>query len=77
MTKIKIYTSPTCVHCRQLKDWLKENKLEFTEYNVNLDEEARDYIIKHSGQLGVPVILIDKEMVIGFDQTRLTKLLNI
>ena len=83
MRTIKVYSSPTCSYCNQLKDWLKEKGVEFEEFNVFEDEEARDSIVKKSGQMGVPVSLIadengeNEEIVLGFDQDKIGGLLGL
>lgn len=82
MKNIKIYTSPTCTFCHQLKEWLQEKGVEFEEFDVFADEDARDFIVKKSGQMGVPVSLVtaedsNEEVVIGFDTDKLTQLLGL
>ena len=77
MAKVIIYTTPTCVYCRMTKEFFKTHNVVFEEKDVTQDVQARDDMIKQSGQLGVPVINIDGKIVIGFDQARLKELLNI
>lgn len=83
MRNIKVYSSPTCGYCNQLKDWLKEKGVEFEEFNVFENEEARDFIVKKSGQMGVPVSLIadengeNEEVVLGFDPDKIGQLLGL
>jgi len=60
-----------------LKDFLKENHIEFEEIDVSRDEEAKKIIVEKTGQLGVPVIEINGEFVPGFDKEKLSNLLNI
>lgn len=73
---IKIYSTPTCPYCHLAKEFFEERKIEYKEFNVAEDKEAREEMIEKSGQLGVPVIDIDGEIVIGFDRVRLEKLLK-
>ena len=83
MKKIKIYTSPTCTHCQALKEWLDSRKLSYEEFNLHIDEDARDFIIKKSQQMSVPVILISEAdgsqevMVTGFDEVKLSETLKL
>jgi len=83
MKNIKIYTSPTCTFCHQLKAWLQEKNVAFTEFDVFADEDARDFIVRKSGQMGVPVSLVtdeesgNEEIVVGFDTPKLTELLGL
>ncbi|MDP3948342.1 MAG: glutaredoxin domain-containing protein [bacterium] len=77
MPKVTIYTTPSCVYCRMAKDFFKKNNVEYSELNVVNDEKAREDMIKKSRQLGVPVIDVDGEIFVGFDQAGLKKTLNI
>lgn len=65
--KIEIYTSPTCHFCKDLKAFLDDRSITYTEYDVSADEEKRNELVERSKQLGVPVIFIDDEMIVGFD----------
>ena len=77
MHKVTIYTTPTCHFCHMAKDLFSANKIPFTEYNVAADMEKRREMMDKSGQLGVPVISIDNQIVIGFDKSKLSQLLGI
>jgi glutaredoxin len=59
------------------KDFFKENNVAYTEYNVASDLEKRKEMIEKSGQMGVPVIIIDSELTIGFDKAKIAKLLGL
>ena len=72
-----IYSTPTCHFCQLTKEFFKEHEIEFTDYDVSTDVEKRQEMIEKSGQMGVPVIFIDDEMLVGFDQTQLVKELGI
>ena len=74
---IKIYTTPTCVYCRMAKDFFKNNNINYEEFNVAEDLKAREEMAAKSHQLGVPVIDIDGQIVVGFDKGMLTKILKI
>ena len=74
---VKIYTTPSCVFCKMTKDFFAVNKIEFKELDVASDFQAREEMIKKSGQFGVPVTDIDGQLVIGFDRARLAELLGI
>ena len=77
MTKVKIYTTPTCVYCKMAKEFFKKNNVEYEEKNVATDTVARDEMIQKSGQLGVPVIDVDGKIIIGFDKEKISELLEI
>ncbi len=73
---VTVYSTPTCPYCHQAKDYLKAKGIEFTDRNVAADSQARDEMVKKSGQLGVPVIVIDDEIVVGFKPAKLDELLT-
>ena len=77
MKKVAIYTTPTCVYCKMAKELFQEHNIEYTEYNVAQDAEKRNELIERTGQMGVPVITIDNEVIIGFDEERIRSLLGI
>ncbi len=77
MAKVKVYTTPICPYCVALKEFLKENKVEFEEIDVSQDEMAAKEMIEKTGQMGVPVLEIDGEFVVGFDKEKIKKLLNL
>lgn len=74
---VSIYSTPTCHFCLMAKDFLKENGFEYTEFNVAQDLERRQEMIQKSGQMGVPVIIIGEEMIVGFDKERIAAILSI
>lgn len=74
---VKVYSTPSCSYCVTLKQFLKENSIEFEDIDVSKDELAQQEMIKRSGQMGVPVVDIDGEIVIGFDKEKISELLNI
>ena len=74
---IKVYSTQTCPYCHMAKDFLKENKIKFEDIDVSENEEKANEMIEKSGQMGVPVIDIDGEIIIGFDKEKIKKLLKI
>ncbi len=77
MPNITIYTTPTCVYCKSAKEFFKEHNVSYKELDVVTDIHAREDMIKKSGQLGVPVIDVDGNIVIGFDKQKLSQLLGV
>jgi len=77
MQTVTIYTTPTCHFCRATKEFFNKNNVVFTEYDVIADEARRTEMLERSGQLGVPVIFIGSQMIIGFNEKRLKDLLGI
>lgn len=74
MSKVKVYSSNTCPHCVTAKNYLTEKGVEFEEKNVQTDPEARKELMA-MGHMGVPVLLIGGEEVVGFDQAKIDELL--
>ena len=77
MKNVTIYSTPTCHYCHMAKEFFKANNVAYTEYNVASDLEKRKEMMEKSGQMGVPVILIDNEMVIGFNKPKIVQLLGL
>ncbi len=77
MKKVTIYTTPTCVYCKMTKAFFQEHNIAYEERNVAVDADARREMIEKSGQMGVPVVEIDGQILVGFDQSGLSRLLDI
>jgi len=75
--KIKVYSTPICPYCNALKNFLKENKVEFEDINVAEDKRAREEMIQKTGRMEVPVIEIDDEIIVGFEKEKISRLLKI
>jgi len=75
--KVKVYSTPTCPYCVAVKEFLKENKIEFEDIDISQDEESMKMIVEKTGQMGVPVIDIAGELIIGFNRQKIVELLNI
>ncbi|MBV4420443.1 thioredoxin family protein [Clostridium tyrobutyricum] len=76
MSKVDIFTSSTCQYCHAAKEFFKENNVDFVEHNITTDAEARKDLMK-KGYRGVPVIVIDGEYILGFDQNKVSDILGI
>jgi len=59
------------------KEFFKENNIAYTEHNVAADMEKRQEMVDKSGQMGVPVVFIGDDMVVGFDKNRFVELLGL
>jgi len=75
--KVRVYSAPSCPYCVSLKLFLQENNIEFEEINVIENEKIVQEIINKTNQMGVPVIEIGDQIVIGFDKEKISKLLNL
>ena len=74
---VTIYSTPSCHYCHAAKDYFTEHKVAFTDYDVAADAAKRQEMIQKSGQMGVPVIYIGDELIVGFDQEKIAQLLHI
>ena len=77
MKKVTIYSTPTCHYCAMAKDYFNANSVKYESFDVASNIEKRREMMEKSGQLGVPVIIIDDQVVVGFDRPRLAELLEI
>lgn len=75
--QIKIYSTPHCGYCQMAKEYFKKHGLAFEEYDVFKDVMKRQEMVQTTGQLGVPVIRIDDQIIIGFNRTKINELLGI
>ncbi|MEY4747032.1 MAG: hypothetical protein RLZZ416_81 [Candidatus Parcubacteria bacterium] len=74
---VTIYSTPTCHFCHAAKDFFTANHVKFTDHNVATDLEKRKEMIEKSGQMGVPVITIGKDLIVGYDEEKLKELLKV
>jgi len=75
--KVLVYSTATCPFCIRAKQFLKENGIQFEDIDVSADENKASEMIKKSGQMGVPVIEIDGEFIVGFDKEKIKEVLGI
>jgi len=74
---VTIFSTPTCHFCHLAKDFFTENNIAFTDNDVAIDLVKRQEMIELTGQMGVPVIKIDDDIVIGFDERKVRELLGL
>ena len=77
MSNVKVYTTSTCPYCTMVKDFLKKNNIQFENVNVGIDAKVRQEMIDKSGQMGVPVIDIDGQIIVGFEKDAISKALGL
>lgn len=73
---IQIYSTPSCPYCHLAKEFFQENNIAFEDFNVAADEKALEEMVNKSGQMGVPVIDIDGEIVGGFNRAEIERILK-
>ena len=74
---VTVYSTPTCPYCKLAKKFLTEHNVKFTDIDVSADGDAAQKMIKKTGQMGVPVIEIGDELIIGYDEKKLRKALKL
>lgn len=74
---VTIYSTPVCHFCQAAKEYFKDNNVAYTEFDVASDAEKRQEMIEMTGQMGVPVIRIDDDVVVGFDEDKVKELLAV
>ena len=77
MKPVTIFSTPSCHFCHMAKDFFKEKNIAYTEHDVASDIEQRKIMIEKSGQMGVPVILIGNDLIIGFNKPKISQLLGL
>ncbi len=75
--RVVIFTTPTCSWCRRAKQYLQEKKVRFKEVDVSRDQAAARDLVRMTGQMGVPVILVGSRPIVGFDRAQLDRLLTL
>ena len=75
--QVEIYSTPSCHFCHMAKEFFKENNVPFTDYDVAADAEKRKEMVEKSGQMGVPVIVIGNDLIVGFNKPVISKLLGL
>ena len=68
MAEVRVYSTVTCPYCVRVKQFLKENNIAYQDFDVSKDQAKAEEMIQKSGQMGVPVLNIDGEIIIGFDK---------
>ena len=74
---VTVYSTPTCSWCQIAKEHLTTSGISFEDVDVSTDQQRAKEMVEKSGQMGVPVIDIDGEIVVGFDRARIDSLLEI
>ena len=75
--KVTIYSTPTCHFCGMAKEYFKEHGVAYEEHNVATDLAKRSEMVEKSKQMGVPVIVVGDEVIVGYDESKLASLLNL
>ena len=74
---VTIYSTPVCHFCHAAKDFFADNNIAYTEFDVASDQTKRQEMIEMTGQMGVPVIRIEDDVIVGFDEDKVRELLAV
>lgn len=75
--RIIVFSTPSCPWCNKVKRYLREKGFRFRDVDVSKDERAAKDVVRRTGQMGVPVILINNRPIVGFNKAEIDRLLNI
>lgn len=75
--EVKVYSTPTCPWCQRTKKFLQDNGIAYQDFNVGADRAAREEMVHKTGQMGVPAIEIDGDIVVGYDEAWLKQKLGL
>ena len=73
MSRVILFSTPSCSWCKRTKRYLRENRVRFKEVDVERDPKAAQDLVKKTGQTGVPVIKIGSRWIVGFDRDRIER----
>lgn len=72
---VTVYSIPGCPWCRKAKEYLGEKGLPFIDYDVAEDHAKLEEMVQLTGQHTVPVVIVDSEIIVGFDEAMLDEAL--
>lgn len=75
--EVTIYSTASCHFCHMAKDFFTEKNVQYTDFNVGENIEKRKEMVEMTGQMGVPVIRIGDDVIVGFDKNKISELLGI
>lgn len=74
---VLVYSTPACPWCVRTKQFLKDNNIAFSDIDVSSGQQAAEEMVRKSGQMGVPVLDIEGEIIVGFDKEKIQKALGL
>ncbi|MCB9806165.1 NrdH-redoxin [Candidatus Nomurabacteria bacterium] len=77
MKKVTVYSTPTCTYCKMTKDFFATNNVSYEDIDVSTNEEKRNEMVEKSGQMGVPVLDIEGQIIVGFDEPKIREALGL
>ena len=74
--KIILYSATWCPHCKRAKDFFKDNKIRFTNKDIEEKKNAEE-MVRKSKQTGIPVLEICGKIIVGFDEDEVRRELRV
>jgi len=74
---VRVYSTPTCPWCIRTKQFLNDNNIVFENIDVSTNQVAAQEVVQKSGQMGVPVLDINGEIIVGFDKEKIKTALGL
>jgi glutaredoxin 3 len=75
--RVILFTSGSCPWCGRAKSYLRQKGIRVKEVRVDKDPDAAKDVVRMTGQMGVPVLLIGTAKIVGFDKGRIDRLLGL
>ncbi|MGQ9617260.1 MAG: glutaredoxin family protein [Spirochaetota bacterium] len=75
--RVILFSSSSCPWCSRAKNYLREKGVSVKEIRVDKDPDAAKDLVKMTGQMSVPVLLIGRAIVTGFDKAKIDQLLGL
>ncbi len=75
--KVKIYSTPSCPHCKSAKNYFKSLGIPFKDVDVSKDQREAEMMVRKTHQYGVPVVEIGNQVIVGFDRSKINRILGI
>lgn len=75
--EVKVYSTPSCPYCNMVKNYLRSKGIKFVDYDVSRDERKAMEMFRISGQMGVPVVVINGKVIVGFNKPMIDRMLNL
>ncbi len=74
---IIVYSTPSCPYCVMAKTFLRERDIAFEDVDVSKDRSRAEEMVQKSGQMGVPVLDIEGQVIVGFQPNLIAELLEL
>ncbi len=74
---VVVFSTPACPWCGRVKSYLRQKNIKFKNIDVSKDQAAARDMVRKTRQMGVPVVLIGSQAIVGFDKAKIDRLLGL